>query len=124
MTTFRSVQPVVLALALLSAGGAFADEYKCHGPIGDWQPRDAVVAAVKQMGITPDRLKIDDGCYEIRARDADGNRVRLKLDPVSLAPVELRVEFQPGADPSPYLAGLRGPAAPGGAGGAPKDGQD
>jgi hypothetical protein len=39
---------------------------------------------VEQQGLTVRRIKIDDGCYEVDARDATGLRVRMRLDPGSL----------------------------------------
>lgn len=107
MTPFRQAFPLALVLIAATSGVAFADDDKCGSPMADWQPRDSATAHVQSLGISPDRLKIDDGCYEIRGRDADGNRVELKLDPATLALVELEVKFQSGSDPSRYLQGAR-----------------
>ena len=74
---------ITLAAALFASGAAWADS-DCHQPMAQWQPREAVSAHVLERGITTDRLRIDDGCYEVRGRDGDGNSVELKLDPASL----------------------------------------
>lgn len=101
--------PLAVVIALATSGAALADD-DCRSPMADWQPREAAMAYVQRLGINADRLKIDDGCYEIRGRDADGNTVELKLEPGNLAVVSLEVEFRSGADPSRYLAGALGPA--------------
>jgi len=94
-------------LALTTSGAALAND-DCHRPMAEWQSRDTVTARVTELGIATDRLRIDDGCYEIRGKDGDGNRVSLKIDPASLAILKLEVRFSPGADASRYLAAARG----------------
>lgn len=106
------MKPLALTLALaggLTSGGVALADTDCTGPMSDWQPREAAVAQVATLGITVDRLRIDDGCYELRGRDADGNRVELQLDPATLAVRELEVRFRHGASASRYLPG--GPAS-------------
>lgn len=95
-------------LAVLPAGAALADDDDCYSPMDQWQSRDAAVAQAAALGIDLQRLRIDDGCYEMRGRDSDGNRIELKLDPATLGLVELEIEFQRGADPSRYLPGAHG----------------
>jgi hypothetical protein len=103
----KRILPLALILSLGATGMALADD-DCRGPMDQWQSREVASAYVQNLGISPDRLRIDDGCYEVRGRDSDGNRVELKLDPASLAVIELDVHFRPGADPARYLAGARG----------------
>lgn len=98
--------PLVLALLLGTATHAPASD-DCNRPMADWQPREAVSSHLAQLGITLQRLRIDDGCYEVRGRDRDGNAVELKLDPATLGLKELEVRFRDGADPSRYLPGAR-----------------
>ena len=75
----------LLLVALMLAPAAFADEDHCRVPMADWQPRPAVESVVEKLGLTVRRIKIDDGCYEVDAVDAAGQRVRLRLDPGTLA---------------------------------------
>jgi hypothetical protein len=103
----KHVLPLALVVALAGTGAALADD-DCRRPMAEWESREAVAAHVAELGITAERLRIDDGCYEIRGRDGAGNRVELKLDPATLALLELDVRFGPDADPSRYLAGARG----------------
>ena len=94
----------ILAFSVSSAALASDD---CHSPMADWKPRDTVTTFVKDLGITSDRMRIDDGCYEVRGRDADGNRVELKIEPATLDVMELEVRFRPGADTSRYFSGAK-----------------
>lgn len=106
----RFLVPAVLAGALLGAGAAHADDDDCRSPMSQWQSQDAAVTHAAELGIEVRRLKIDDGCFEIRGSDAEGNRIELKLDPASLALRKLEVEFRAGADPSRYLKGAKAAA--------------
>ncbi len=93
----------LIATLLLAAGAAHASD-DCRTPMADWQPREAAEARAATYGWTVERLKVDDGCYEVTGRDARGNRIEAKLEPGTLAPVEIEVKFAPGADFSAYVA--------------------
>ena len=102
----------LLGLALTAPLAARADD-DCSAPISAWTDHDTAVATVsKRWGLQPQRLRIDDGCYQVQALDSDGNRLSLLLDPETLDPVELKVKFRPGADPARYLDGARARTAP------------
>lgn len=105
----KPVFSLAVVMALAGAGTALADD-DCASPKSTWQARDAAIAHVQTLGLSADRVEIDDGCYEIRGRDSDGNRIELKLDPASLALVKLEVKFLPGSDPARYLPGALGQA--------------
>ena len=81
---------LMLAL-LLSAGPVLADD-DCRVPMTDWQPREAVVRLAQEKGWDLRRIRIDDGCYEVRGRDAEGRAIEVKLDPATLAVVEMEFE--------------------------------
>ena len=102
----RILTPSLLAATLLGTGAALASD-DCRSPMSQWQSQDAAVQHMADLGIDMSRLKIDDGCYEIKGRDSDGNEIELKLEPATLALRELEVEFQPGSDPSRYVKGAR-----------------
>lgn len=105
----NALKPIALVLALGAGGAALAND-DCRRPMAEWQPREAVTARAGELGLTTERLRIDDGCYEVRGRDGDGNRVSVTLDPATLAVLELDVRFRPGADVSRYLPDARGAA--------------
>ncbi|WP_338024995.1 PepSY domain-containing protein [Aliiroseovarius sediminis] len=64
------------------------DDGDCRVPMADWQPREAVQAMAEKQGWTVRRIKTDDGCYEIKGRDAQGRQIEVKLDPATLDVVE------------------------------------
>lgn len=85
LTTFAFV-------ATLSAGAAFADDDDCFVPMANWHPREAVAQMAQDNGWKVRRIKIDDGCYEIDGRDAQGRRIEVTVHPQSLHVIELEYE--------------------------------
>ncbi|MDF2366046.1 PepSY domain-containing protein [Sneathiella sp.] len=73
-------------------GMALADDDDCRVPMADWQPRDAVQNMAEAQGWTVRRIKTDDGCYEIKGRDAQGREIEVKIDPGTLAIVEMEYD--------------------------------
>lgn len=71
------------------ASPALADD-DCDVPVGQWQSRDAVREMAAARGWQVRRIKIDDGCYEIRGIDTDGRAFKARIDPQSLAIVKIR----------------------------------
>ncbi len=86
---------VLTFLAVLPAGLAIADgrDHRhgddCSVPMADWQPREAVEALAAENGWTVRRIKVDDGCYEIVGTDGRGARIAVKVDPATLAIIEV-----------------------------------
>lgn len=74
-----------LAIALLatSAAAAVADD-RCAVPLADWQPRTALQGKLEGEGWAVLRIRSDDGCYEVLARDASGRTVKARFDPATL----------------------------------------
>lgn len=102
----KSFFTLACVIAMTAPGAALAND-DCRRPMVEWQPRETVTAHVAERGITTERLRIDDGCYEVRGRDDKGNQVELTIDPASLAILDLKVRFGPGADTSRYLQPAR-----------------
>ena len=90
MKTRQSIAPVLLALTLGTAALAAWAGDDCDVPIQRWQSREAVRQMAAEKGWELQRLKIDDGCYEVRGRDAEGRRFKAKLDPETLEPVRMK----------------------------------
>lgn len=81
---------LALALALgLAALPAWADD-DCDAPMDRWQSREAVRQLAVRQGWQIQRLKIDDGCYEIRGMDAQGREFKARLDPETLAVLKMK----------------------------------
>ena len=82
-----------LGLLLLSLGltalPAQADD-ACDAPLHRWQSREAVRQMAAAQGWQIERLKIDDGCYDIRFSDAQGRRFKAKIDPETLKVLKLK----------------------------------
>lgn len=95
---------MIAAVLILSGAGAAMASDACRTPMASWQPREAAEAKAAAWGWTVERLKVDDGCYEVRGRDGKGNPIEAKIDPGTLAPVHIEVRFAPGADFSAYVA--------------------
>lgn len=77
--------------ALSAAGAALAGE-DCFVPMKDWQPREAVRSMAQAQGWMIRRIKVDEGCYEIRGHDAQGRAIEVKVDPATLDILEFEHE--------------------------------
>ena len=90
MKYFLSLRCGLLALSLsLATLPAWADD-DCDAPVERWQSRDAVRQMAVREGWQIQRLKIDDGCYEIRGTDAQGRAFKAKIDPETLKVLKMK----------------------------------
>ncbi len=98
MTHHPSLRRGLLALSLgLAALPTLADD-DCDAPVQRWQPREAVRQMAAQRGWEIQRLKIDDGCYEIRGQDAEGRSFKAKIDPETLKVVKMKRRDREGGE--------------------------
>lgn len=89
----KTMFPILAVLATLALSGtALAEDDDCTVPMAQWQPREAVQRMAEAQGWTVARIKIDDGCYDIDGRDAEGREIEVKIDPGILAIVEMEYE--------------------------------
>lgn len=79
----RTLPALALMILLGMANSALAGP-RCSAPMADWQPREALAEKLRAEGWTIRRIKTDDGCYKVRAIDAEGQRVKAKFDPATL----------------------------------------
>lgn len=79
----RKIRVVIAVASVLYATSALAG-HRCHIPLADWQPRDALLEKVRAMGWTVTRIKTDDGCYKVYATDAKGESIKAKFNPETL----------------------------------------
>jgi len=75
-----------LALAIPPAAAIAGDD--CHVLRGAWQPREAAMQAAAGLGWRVETIESDDGCWEVKGRDALGRRIKAKLDPATLQVVK------------------------------------
>ena len=86
--------PMIAAAALLALAGAVAADDDCNVPMDQWQPREAVVQLAAKEGWQVQRIKVDDGCYEVRGTDPEGHRIKVKLDPGTLERVQMTIYYR------------------------------
>ncbi|MEO8936960.1 MAG: PepSY domain-containing protein [Burkholderiaceae bacterium] len=85
-----SLRCALLALSLgLATLPAWADD-DCDAPVERWQSREAVRQMADRQGWQIQRLKIDDGCYELRGTDAQGRGFEAKIDPETLKVLKMK----------------------------------
>lgn len=85
---------IVLVLSLnciLVSSTVLADEDECRDPIAHWQTREVLKKRLEEQGWVVHHIRIDDGCYEVRAIDEQGRRVKATYAPASLTLVEFKV---------------------------------
>jgi hypothetical protein len=92
----------VALLGALVSGNVLASD-DCVDPVADWQPREVLRQQVAQYGWTVQRIKVDDGCYEVRGIDRWGNRFEAKFAPATLSIRTLEIDFRPDGDAAEYL---------------------
>lgn len=80
--TIKLVLTVGMSLCL--ATPTLADNDDCAEPMANWQPREQVAKMAADNGWTVNRIKIDEGCYRLDARDATGKRVEVWVNPATL----------------------------------------
>lgn len=66
----------------------------CDAPVDRWQSREAVRQMAAAQGWQVQQLKIDDGCYEIRGTDAQGQAFKAKINPETLKVLKTRQDKQ------------------------------
>ncbi|WP_028670985.1 PepSY domain-containing protein [Saccharospirillum impatiens] len=83
---------LALCLSLLLISGTILADDDCDDPIANWQPREALRQQLQAEGWIVYRIKVDDGCYEVKAQDNQGHRVEASFAPASLELMELERE--------------------------------
>ena len=90
MKSFPSLRHGLLVLSLgLAALPTWASD-DCDAPVNRWQTREALRQWASAQGWQVQRLKIDDGCYEIRGTDAQGRTFKAKIDPETLKVLKMK----------------------------------
>ena len=98
----KSLTMAGLLVGVLVSGAALADD-DCVDPVADWQPREVLRKQVEQRGWTVQRIKVDDGCYEVRGVDSKGNKFKPTYAPATLQIRALQIRFERNASTLDYL---------------------
>jgi hypothetical protein len=85
----KRIAAAALFLVAAGTGMAMADD-DCHVPMNQWQPREAVQKMAETRGWQVSRIKIDDGCYQVRGLDETGQAFKAKIDPKTLSVVNMK----------------------------------
>ena len=95
---------IAFASSCLISGIALADG-DCTDPVADWQPKEQLRQMMVDNGWEVQRIKVDDGCYEVKGLDRNGHQAEAKFSPASLKILELEIRFDGSGDISDYLGG-------------------
>jgi hypothetical protein len=93
----KHIAAASLFLVMAGAGTAMADD-DCHVPMDQWQSREAVQKMAEARGWQVGRIKIDDGCYQVRGIDETGQAFKAKIDPATLSIVKMKRKGRHGDD--------------------------
>lgn len=88
----KKILTMFAVIATLWTSAAFADDDDCFVPMAGWKPREALTKLAADEGWTVRRIKIDDGCYEIDGRDAQGREIEVTIHPQTLQVIEFEYE--------------------------------
>lgn len=93
---------ILLIATSLTSTASFASD-NCNDPIDQWQPQENLQKKLEIKGWKVNRLKIDDGCYEVKGLDTLGNRFEAIFLPASLTISKLKIEFSAQGSAEDYL---------------------
>lgn len=77
----RSLAALVVAVSVPVS--AFADDVCVTAAADQWKTEDEVKAYAAELGFDVANLKIEDGCYEVYARDTVGTKLEVFFHPVT-----------------------------------------
>ncbi|WP_159949026.1 PepSY domain-containing protein [Rhizobium sp. 18065] len=81
---------VIVSVGIACAGAAAASG-KCHAPLEQWQPRQALRMKLERAGWSVRSIRSQDGCYLANAVNEKGEAVNVQFDPMSFAPLDTSV---------------------------------
>jgi hypothetical protein len=81
----------LVAVGTTGAGVVLADD-ACNVPLSGWKPVKEIDAFARAQGWNVTRIKTEDGCYEIRGTDRQGQRFKAKVNPATLAIVRMKTD--------------------------------
>ncbi|MGC8121044.1 PepSY domain-containing protein [Marinobacter sp. VGCF2001] len=85
-------KPVLISLTVLCLSTPLLADDDCDNPMTDWQPREHLRQKLEAEGWTVYRIKVDDGCYEVKGVAPEGFRAEAEYAPASFKLMELERE--------------------------------
>ncbi|MBV1788471.1 PepSY domain-containing protein [Marinobacterium sp. D7] len=85
----KLISALLISTAALSAT-AYAEEELCDVPKAEWQPQEALEQSLQAKGWEIRKVKVDEGCYEVYAKNEKGERVEAYFDPKSFEIVKMQ----------------------------------
>lgn len=80
---------LALMLSASAAGAAAHGDVKCKAyPKSQWKSHEELAKKLSAEGWTIRRMEAGKTCYEVYAKDPQGNRIEAFFDPVTFARVE------------------------------------
>lgn len=83
---------IIFSLSLSLAVGVVLADDDCNESVSGWQPRENLRELLESEGWTVFRIKVDDGCYEVKGLDANGDRVEAEFSPGSFELMDVEWE--------------------------------
>jgi len=83
---------IALGLSIFLLTGAAAADDDCDDPVSGWQPRENLRQQLEADGWEVYRIKVDDGCYEVKGRNEQGRRVEASFAPSDFQLMEMEGE--------------------------------
>lgn len=81
----RTILAVVAAALVVGlAAPAFAADKCTNEPKSAWKPQEEAMAKATSLGYTASKVKEEDNCWEVYAKDAEGAKFELFFNPVNL----------------------------------------
>jgi hypothetical protein len=87
-----NIKPTVLAFSLLLMSASILADDDCDDPVAGWQPRENLRQKLEAEGWKVFRIKVDDGCYEVKGRNPQGHRVEAEYSPATFELREMELE--------------------------------
>ena len=81
----KEIVIAALSINALFSVSAYAAA-KCDVPVAEWQPREALEAQLTSQGWQVRTIKTEDGCYEVYAIDAKGEKIEAYFNPKTFEP--------------------------------------
>ena len=92
MNIVRRMSLLSIVLAVVGAATVAHASDLCKVPKDEWQSKEALQEKLEGKGWKVSRIKVDDGCFEAYAKDAEGRRVEAYFNPKTFEVVKQKFD--------------------------------